>query len=152
MEFRRVLFRSSSAQWTTCSPASIPGCANIFTGRGRARLPQASRPIMEIKSNNILIGFSTLIVLVLILGFSLWISRVQLDRQYAYYKIVFSGSVSGLSKSGPVQFNGLPVGRVIDLSLAERDPSKVIAIIQVDARTPVKQDSIAQLEIGRAHV
>ncbi len=101
---------------------------------------------MEIKSNNILIGFSTLIVLILILGFSLWISRVQLDRQYAYYKIVFSGSVSGLSKSGPVQFNGLPVGRVIDLSLAERDPSKVIAIIQVDARTPVKQDSIAQLE------
>src|SRR3546814_16498929 len=92
---RSVLF--SSAQWTTCSPASIPGCANIFTGRGRARLPQASRPIMEIKSNNILIGFSTLIVLVLILGFSLWISRVQLDRQYAYYKIVFSGSLSGFS-------------------------------------------------------
>jgi phospholipid/cholesterol/gamma-HCH transport system substrate-binding protein len=101
---------------------------------------------MEIKSNNVLIGFSTLIVLVMIFAFTLWISRVQLDRQYAYYKIVFSGSVSGLSKSGPVQFNGLPVGRVIDLALAERDPTKVIAIIQVDARTPVKKDSIAQLE------
>ncbi|MCE9650745.1 MAG: MlaD family protein [Parvibaculum sp.] len=101
---------------------------------------------MEIKSNNVLIGFSTLIVLVMIFAFTLWISRVQLDRQYAYYKIIFSGSVSGLSKSGPVQFNGLPVGRVIDLALAEKDPTKVIAIIQVDARTPVKKDSIAQLE------
>ncbi|MGB3809810.1 MAG: MlaD family protein [Parvibaculum sp.] len=101
---------------------------------------------MEIKSNNILIGFSTLVALIAIFAFALWISRVQLDRQYAYYKIVFQGSVSGLSKSGPVQFNGLPVGRVIDLNLAEKDPTKVIAVIQVDARTPIKQDSIAQLE------
>ncbi len=101
---------------------------------------------MEIKSNNVLIGIVTLAALLGIFLFSLWLSRVQLDRQYAYYKIVFQGSVSGLSKSGQVQFNGLPVGRVIDLSLAENDPSKVIALIQVDARTPVKEDSIAQLE------
>lgn len=101
---------------------------------------------MEIKSNNVLIGTATLLALGAILIFSLWLSRVQLDQQYAYYKIVFQGSVSGLSKSGPVQFNGLPVGKVIDLSLAEDDPNKVLAIIQVDARTPVKEDSIAQLE------
>lgn len=101
---------------------------------------------MEIKSNNVLIGIATLAALLSIFLFSLWLSRVQLDRQYAYYKIVFQGSVSGLSKSGQVQFNGLPVGRVIDLSLAENDPSKVIALVQVDARTPVKEDSIAQLE------
>ncbi|MFZ3035619.1 MAG: MlaD family protein [Parvibaculum sp.] len=101
---------------------------------------------MEIKSNNVLIGIATLVALLGIFLFSLWLSRVQLDRQYAYYKIVFQGSVSGLSKSGQVQFNGLPVGRVMDLSLAENDPSKVIAMIQVDARTPVKEDSIAQLE------
>jgi phospholipid/cholesterol/gamma-HCH transport system substrate-binding protein len=101
---------------------------------------------MEIKSNNVLIGIATLAALLSIFLFSLWLSRVQLDRQYAYYKIVFQGSVSGLSKSGQVQFNGLPVGRVIDLSLADNDPSKVIALIQVDARTPVKEDSIAQLE------
>ncbi|MGV8996804.1 MAG: MlaD family protein [Parvibaculaceae bacterium] len=101
---------------------------------------------MEIKSNNALIGISTIIAIALILLFSLWLSRVSLDQSYAYYKIVFQGSVSGLSKSGLVQFNGLPVGKVIDLSLAQNDPSKVVAIIQVDARTPVKEDSIAQLE------
>ncbi len=101
---------------------------------------------MEIKSNNVLIGVVTLVALFAILLFSLWLSRVQLDQQYAYYKIIFQGSVSGLSKSGQVQFNGLPVGKVMDLSLDEKDPSKVIALIQVDARTPVKEDSIAQLE------
>lgn len=101
---------------------------------------------MEIKSNNVLIGTFALIVLACIFGFALWISHVQLDRQYAYYQIVFQGSVSGLSKSGSVQFNGLPVGRVVDLHLAEDDPNKVLALIQVDTRTPVKEDSIAQLE------
>ena len=101
---------------------------------------------MEIKSNNVLIGIATLVALLGIFIFSLWLSRVQLDRQFAYYRIVFQGSVSGLSKSGQVQFNGLPVGRVTDLSLDENDPSKVIAMIQVDARTPVKEDSVAQLD------
>lgn len=101
---------------------------------------------MEIKSNNVLIGTATLLALGAILIFSLWLSRVQLDQQFAYYKIIFQGSVSGLSKSGQVQFNGLPVGKVIDLSLDETDPGRVITIIQVDARTPVKVDSIAQLE------
>lgn len=101
---------------------------------------------MEIKSNNVLIGIATLVALLGVFVFSLWLSRVQLDRQFAYYKIVFQGSVSGLSKSGQVQFNGLPVGRVTDLSLAPDDPNKVIAIIQVDARTPVKEDSIARLD------
>ncbi|MES1991389.1 MAG: MlaD family protein [Pseudomonadota bacterium] len=101
---------------------------------------------MEIKSNNVLIGISTIVALVLILVFSLWLSRISLDQSFAYYKIVFQGSVSGLSDSGLVQYNGLPVGKVIELSLAPDDPTKVIAIIQVDARTPVKQDSVAQLE------
>lgn len=101
---------------------------------------------MEIKSNNVLIGIATLVAFAAILLFSLWLSRVQLDQQYAYYKIIFQGSVSGLGKSGQVQFNGLPVGKVMDLSLDEKDPSKVIALIQVDARTPVKEDSLAQLE------
>jgi phospholipid/cholesterol/gamma-HCH transport system substrate-binding protein len=101
---------------------------------------------MEIKSNNVLIGTATIVALIAVLGFSLWLSRVQIDQQFAYYKIVFQGSVSGLSKTGQVQFNGLPVGRVTDLSLDDKDASKVNALIQVDARTPVKVDSIAQLE------
>src|SRR5690606_12702970 len=63
-------------------------------------------------------------------------------------KIIFDGSVSGLSEAGAVQYNGLPVAKVTDLYLMERNPNKVIAIIQVDARTPVKEDSVAQLELS----
>ncbi len=78
----------------------------------------------------------------------LWVSGVQLNQQYAYYKIIFDGSVSGLSEDGAVQYNGLPVGKVMDLHLMERNPNKVIAIIRVEATTPIKEDSVAQLELS----
>lgn len=103
---------------------------------------------MEIKSNNILIGVFTILTIVGAFLVILWVSGVQLNRQFAYYKIIFDGSVSGLSESGAVQYNGLPVGRVRELYLMERNPNKVIAIIEVDARTPVKEDSVAQLELS----
>lgn len=102
---------------------------------------------MEIKSNNVLIGSFVLSVLLAIFIFAMWIAHLQLDRQYTYYHIVFKGSVSGLSKSGAVQYNGLPVGKVVDLFLAEDDPNKVIAFVQLDSRTPVKEDSVARLEL-----
>ncbi|MBX3488455.1 MlaD family protein [Parvibaculum sp.] len=103
---------------------------------------------MEIKSNNVLIGAFTLLTVAGIFLFILWLNGVQLNRQFAYYKIIFDGSVSGLSVSGPVQYNGLPVGKVIDLRLMERNPNKVIAIVELDARTPIKEDSVAQLELS----
>lgn len=103
---------------------------------------------MEIKSNNVLIGAFTLAAIVGIFLFLLWVSGIQLNKQFAYYKIIFDGSVSGLSESGAVQYNGLPVGKVTDLYLMENNPNKVIAIIEIDARTPIKEDSVAQLELS----
>lgn len=102
---------------------------------------------MEIKSHNVLIGSFVLTTLLAIVIFAMWIAQIQLDRQYTYYHIVFEGSVSGLGKSGAVQYNGLPVGKVSDLYLAEDDPNKVIALVQLDSRTPVKEDSVAKLEL-----
>ncbi|NIJ41089.1 phospholipid/cholesterol/gamma-HCH transport system substrate-binding protein [Parvibaculum indicum] len=103
---------------------------------------------MEIKSNNVLIGTFTLIVVFGVFLFVMWLSRVQVNQQYDEYEIVFDGSVSGLSVGGSVQYNGLPVGTVRDLHLMENNPNKVVALVRVDARTPVKEDSIAQLELA----
>ena len=63
-----------------------PWIREYFHGpRARARPLLASRAdpdddIMEIKSNNVLIGTFALVVLACIFGFALWISQVQLDR------------------------------------------------------------------------
>lgn len=102
---------------------------------------------MEIKSNNVLIGLFALGGLGALFLFALWIGRVQLDQTYKYYEVIFPGSVAGLTESGVVQYNGIPVGRVVELRLAVDDPSKVVAFVEVDARTPVKEDTNAQLEL-----
>ena len=85
---------------------------------------------METKANYILIGAFTLIGILIGFGFVLWLAKVEVDRQYAYYDILFD-NVSGLSEAGDVRYNGLPVGQVVELRLAPQDPSKVLVRIEV---------------------
>ncbi|MCQ0093032.1 MlaD family protein [Roseovarius sp. M141] len=99
---------------------------------------------METRANFILIGAFTLLGIIGSLGFAVWLSSVQLDRQYAYYGILFD-DVSGLASSGDVVFNGINVGRVIELHIYDPDPSKVYVGIEVDAETPVRENTVAQL-------
>jgi len=101
---------------------------------------------METRANYVLIGAFTLAAIIGALGFFLWLAKVEVDRQYAYYDILFD-SVSGLSEAGDVRYNGLPVGQVIRLALDRNDPSKVRVRIEIDADTPVKTDTIATLEL-----
>ncbi|SDY61340.1 MlaD family protein [Citreimonas salinaria] len=102
---------------------------------------------METRANFILIGIFTLLGIIGGLGFAVWLSSVQLDRQYAYYGILFD-DVSGLDSAGDVVFNGINVGRVTDMRIHDPDPSKVYVGIEVDATTPVREDTVAQLSLS----
>lgn len=99
---------------------------------------------METRANFILIGVFTIVAILAGLGFLAWLAKVQIDRQYAYYDILFS-DVSGLSRASEVRFNGLVVGQVTNISLSEDDPSLVRARIEIAAETPIKADTKAQL-------
>lgn len=103
---------------------------------------------MEIKSNNVLVGTFALLAVLGIFGFLLWLGQLQVNKSYSYYEVVFQGSVSGLKTSSAVQYNGLPIGTVTDLHLSEDDPNKVVALLQIDPRTPVKTDLIARLQMS----
>lgn len=100
---------------------------------------------METKASFILIGAFTLAGILAGFGFLLWLAKVEVDRQYAYYDVLFD-SVSGLSEAGDVRYNGLPVGQVVALNLDPDDPSKVRVRLEVGADTPVKTDTIATLQ------
>jgi phospholipid/cholesterol/gamma-HCH transport system substrate-binding protein len=100
---------------------------------------------METRANFVLIGVFTLAAILGSLGFFIWLSAAQLDRQYATYGILFD-DVTGLDASGDVLYNGISVGSVIDLRIDEIDPSKVFATVQVDAKTPVTDQTVAQLQ------
>ncbi|GAP65657.1 mammalian cell entry related domain protein [Mizugakiibacter sediminis] len=100
---------------------------------------------METRAHHVLIGAFTLLVVFAALLFTLWLGKTRAAREYAYYDIVFSEAVTGLSRGGLVQYNGIKVGEVAMLKLDPADPRKVLARIQVAADTPVKQDTRAKL-------
>ncbi len=100
---------------------------------------------METRANYILIGAFTLAGILGVFGFFLWLAKFEVNRQYAYYDVLFE-NVSGLSAAGGVSFNGLPVGQVVSLRLDEGDPSKVRVKLEVDADIPVTSETVAQLQ------
>lgn len=99
---------------------------------------------METRANFVLIGAFTLLGILGSLGFFVWLASVQIDRRYDVYGILFD-DVTGLDQSGDVLFNGIPVGRVIGLQIHAPDPARVLATVEVDATTPVRQNTVAQL-------
>lgn len=101
---------------------------------------------METRANFALIGAFTLAVIAAAFGFVFWFSGPSKATRRVAYDIIFTGSVSGLSRGGGVTFNGLRVGDVKDLELNPANPSEVIARIEIDRRTPVKTDTRARLE------
>jgi phospholipid/cholesterol/gamma-HCH transport system substrate-binding protein len=100
---------------------------------------------METRASHVLIGAFTLGVLVAAFLFVLWIGKLQLDREWDLYDIVFTEAVTGLSVGGAVQYNGIQVGEVRRLSLSKDNPGEVIARVRVTGGTPIKTDTKAKL-------
>jgi phospholipid/cholesterol/gamma-HCH transport system substrate-binding protein len=100
---------------------------------------------METKANYALIGAFTLAVLAGAFGFVFWFSGGDKPANRKVFRVVFSSSVSGLTRGAQVLFNGLRVGEVTKIDLAE-NPSFVYALVELDPRTPVKTDTRARLE------
>jgi phospholipid/cholesterol/gamma-HCH transport system substrate-binding protein len=101
---------------------------------------------METRANYALIGAFTLATIFAAFGFVYWFAGPSKSGGHKIYQIVFSGSVSGLTRSSSVLFNGLKVGEVTRLAIAEHDPSKVDVLVDIDERTPVKTNTRARLE------
>ena len=101
---------------------------------------------METRANHAIIGAFTLAVIAAAFAFVYWFNGTSKSAGHAYYAIVFPGSVSGLNRGSTVLFNGLRVGEVAKLELAPDNPSNVMVSIDIDARTPMRKDTLARLE------
>jgi phospholipid/cholesterol/gamma-HCH transport system substrate-binding protein len=101
---------------------------------------------METRANYALIGLFTLAVFASMMGFVYWFASGRNTGTKLSYRVIFNGSVSGLNKGSVVRFNGLRVGEVTVIDLVPNEPSRVMAIIEVDQKTPVKADTRARLE------
>ncbi|WP_375455451.1 MlaD family protein [uncultured Methylobacterium sp.] len=101
---------------------------------------------METRANFALIGAFTLGVILVGFGFVLWLSGGSSRQVSQGVRIVFSGSVGGLSRGSSVTFNGIKVGEVTDVHLLPQDPRRVIAEIKVAPTTPLRADTRARLD------
>ena len=53
---------------------------------------------MERDANYALVGLSTLILVLGIAIFGVWLARISFNRDYALYDIIFQGPINGLSQ------------------------------------------------------
>ncbi|MBT3701878.1 MAG: MCE family protein [Alphaproteobacteria bacterium] len=102
---------------------------------------------METRASHLLIGTFVLGMVAAAFSFVMWLAKVEIDREFDHYNIVFEGSVSGLSPAGQVRYNGVPVGVVQTIAIDPKNPAQVIVGIEVASSTPVKEDSVAVLEM-----
>lgn len=91
---------------------------------------------METKSNHIIVGAVTLLLLALLAGFTVWLSRVG-DGAKKEYDIFFQQSVNGLAKGSGVSFSGVPVGQIESIELWGPDPEFVRVRISIKDSVPV---------------
>jgi len=101
---------------------------------------------MERDAHYAAVGIATVALAVALVIFSIWLARLSFNEEYDLYDIVFYGPVRGLSEGGEVHFNGIRVGIVTDLRLDQEKGDQVVARIRVDATTPIRVTSRAQLE------
>src|ERR1700684_831347 len=101
---------------------------------------------MERNANYALVVLISTILLIAMIVFVFWLANFAFSQRYDTYDVVFRGAVSGLSRGGDVQFNGIKVGEVSDIKLDASDPNIVHASARVRSDTPVRVDNAATLE------
>jgi phospholipid/cholesterol/gamma-HCH transport system substrate-binding protein len=99
---------------------------------------------METKSHHILVGIVTLLLLALLAGFTVWLSRFG-DGAKKEYDIFFQQSVNGLAKGSGVTFAGVPVGEIKDINLWKPDPDFVRVRISINSDTAILQGTTATI-------
>src|SRR5258708_11646443 len=102
---------------------------------------------METRAHYVAVG--TFVLVVIFLGFVavLWLGRSEFSQQAKRYYIFFRGSVSGLNKGSQVQYNGIPVGRVVDIRVDPDDVEKIQVTVEIDTNiVDIKTDARAFLD------
>lgn len=102
---------------------------------------------METRANYLLVGSFVLALTVGLIGFVIWLAKVQFDTQFARYDIYFESSVTGLQVGGQVKYRGITVGEVTSISIDPTDVTRVLVTIEIEAGTPVREDTVASLNL-----
>lgn len=102
---------------------------------------------METRAHYVAVGAFVLAIIVLAFVAVLWLGRFEVSRVEKNYYIFFKGSVAGLNKGSAVQYNGIPVGRVIDVRVDRDNISQIQVTVEIDSSlVAIKSDARAFLD------
>ena len=87
---------------------------------------------METRAHYVAVGAFVLAIIVLAFVAVLSLGRVEFAQELKRYYIFFTGSVTGLSKGSLVQYNGITVGRVVDVRVDPDDLEKIQVTVEID--------------------
>jgi len=102
---------------------------------------------MESRASYLLIGSFVLLVVAGVFGFIVWLAKVNINQEFAYYDVFFEGSVAGLGLGGDVRYRGIRVGTVTAIGVDQADPSRVSVTIQLGTDTPIREGDEASLQL-----
>lgn len=102
---------------------------------------------METKANYAIVGFFTLVVVLMAFGFVYWMSVYGREGQMERLIVRIPGSANGLSVGSPVRFNGIPIGTVRALDFDRNDPAFSLAVTEIRSDSPVYPTTRAVLEV-----
>lgn len=100
---------------------------------------------MENKYNLALVGSFVIGFIAIFITLIVWLTVGTQQIVFLPYRVITSESVSGLSINSPVDYRGVDVGRVVDISLDQNDPRFVTIILNIKEGTPIKSDTKAVL-------
>src|SRR5271168_5038050 len=101
---------------------------------------------METRAHYVAVGAFVLAVIFLAFVAVLWLGHSEFSHTKRYY-IFFRGSVAGLNKGSKVQYNGIPIGQVVDIGVDPDDVEKIQVTVEIDTSIlPIKTNARAFLE------
>jgi phospholipid/cholesterol/gamma-HCH transport system substrate-binding protein len=91
------------------------------------------------------VGLFVVVAGAVLVGGLLWIVGARFLRPIDTYTVRFERSVSGLNPGAVVEYQGVVVGRVRDITLTSDLPAEVAVAIDVEPGTPIRADTEAEL-------
>src|SRR5215471_2207490 len=102
---------------------------------------------METRAHYVAVGAFVLAVIFLAFVAVLWLGHAEFGQQAKRYYIFFRGSVAGLNKGSQVQYNGIPVGRVVDIRVDPDNLEQIQVAVAIDTGiVDIKSDARAYLD------
>lgn len=103
------------------------------------------KPNMDSQVNYTIVGTFVILLLTAIALGIIWLSSGFSFKTYSTYMIYMQESVSGLNVDSVVEFNGVQVGKVIDIKLNKENPQLVEVLAHVQQNIPITQGTVATL-------